>query len=154
LLTFSGIGSVAGALFVAWLGRHRRMGVTALVVQAVCGLLLLIFGFSRHVWLSEVLLFVIGAGLLITLATITSLVQLLVPDELRGRVMSIYMVAFRGSMALGSLLAGYIASRTGPSKVFAWNGIALVLVAIFFFWRARELRQADLAAPTAKFKSA
>ena len=154
LLTFSGIGSVAGALFVAWLGRHRRMGVTALAMQAVCGVLLLAFGLSRHLGLSEVLLFVIGAGLLVTLATVTSLVQLLVSDELRGRVMSIYMVAFRGSMSLGSLLAGFIASRTGPSLVFASNGIVLVLVAIFLFWRSDELRQADLATPTSIFKAA
>lgn len=154
LLTFSGIGSVTGALFVAWLGRHRRMGVTALAVQALCGLLLFAFGFSRQLWLSEALLFAIAAGLLITLATITSLVQLLVPDELRGRVMSIYMVAFRGGMSLGSLLAGYAASRIGPSLVFAWNGMALVLVATLFFWRGNSLRQADLATSRSNLKSA
>ena len=154
LLAFSGVGSVAGALFVAWLGRHRRMGVSALAVQAVCGVLLLAFGLSSHLWASAGLLFLIGAGLIITLATISSLVQLLVPDELRGRVMSIYMVAFRGSMSLGSLLAGFIASRAGPSRVFVYNGIALFFVAILFFWLGRELCQPDLAIATSNRKSA
>jgi predicted MFS family arabinose efflux permease len=104
------------------------------------------FGLSKVLWRSEVLLFLIGAGLLVTLATFSSLVQLVVPDALRGRVMSIYMMAFRGGMPLGSLVAGYFASHLGPSLVLASNGVALALVAVLFFVRSRDLRQLAAAA--------
>jgi predicted MFS family arabinose efflux permease len=63
---------------------------------------------------------------------ISSLVQLTAPNELRGRVMSIYMVAFRGGMPLGSLVAGYMATQTSPSAVLTANGILLSLVAAWF----------------------
>jgi predicted MFS family arabinose efflux permease len=141
LLAFSGIGSVLGALFIAWLGRHRKMGSVALAVQAACGVLLVAFGLSRVLWLSEGLLLLIGAALIISLATMSSLVQLVVPDELRGRVMSIYMTAFRGGMPLGSLLAGYFASRVGPSMVLVCNGTVLAVIASVFWARSREVRE-------------
>jgi MFS family permease len=141
LMAFSGAGSVLGALFVAWLGRYKKMGAFALAVQGVCGLLLLGFGLSKHLWLSEILLLLMGAGLLIALATMSSLVQLIVPDNLRGRVMSIFMMAFRGGMPLGSLLAGFLASRSGPSVVLAVNGIVLTIVALVFLPRGRHLSE-------------
>ena len=61
---------------------------------------------SRVSWLSDLLLFATGAALLMVFSMTASLIQLIVPDDLRGRVMSIYMVAFRGGMPLGSLAAG------------------------------------------------
>lgn len=152
---------------------RRKMLLTSQYVQMSCAVVLAVLVYLKLVQVWQILLLsfisgsaqafgapasqalvptlvekegsVIGAGLMVTLATMTSLIQLLAPDALRGHVTSIYTVAFRGSMSLGSLLAGYLASRTGPSLVFACNGIALVLVAIFFFWRGDELRQADLA---------
>ena len=117
------------------------MAMTALLQMADCGLLLVALGFSRDLWLNEAFLFVIGASLLIGLATMTSLVQLLVPDELRGRVMSIYLAAFRGGMPLGSLLAGAIASRIGPSIALGLNGIVLFAVATIFMTRLHELQE-------------
>ena len=80
------------------------MGLTALLVQAVYGLLIVAFAMSRVLWLSEILLFLTGAALMMVFSTVTSLVQLIAPNEMRGRVMSIYMVAFRGGMPLGSLV--------------------------------------------------
>ena len=68
---------------------------------------------SRTLWLSEVLLFLTGAALMMVFSTVTSLVQLIAPNEMRGRVMSIYMVAFRGGMPLGSLASGYAATYIG-----------------------------------------
>src|SRR5207253_112956 len=83
----------AGALVVAWLGKFKRMGVTALTMQAIYGLLILAFSMSHTIWLSEVLLLFTGASLMMVFSTITSLVQLIAPNAMRGRVMSIYMVA-------------------------------------------------------------
>jgi MFS family permease len=141
LMAFSGSGSVVGAIVVAWLGKYKRMGLTALIVQALCGLLIAGFAMSQVLWLSDVLLFFVGAALIIVFATVTSLVQLIVPNELRGRVMSIYMVAFRGGMPLGSLGSGYFASKFGAPIVLVCNGILLVAVATYFMVRSHGVRE-------------
>jgi MFS family permease len=93
-------------------------------------------------WLSEVLLFLTGAALMIVFSTVTSLIQLIAPNEMRGRVMSIYMVAFRGGMPLGSLVSGYFATLIGAQLVIAINGVLLVLVALYFLARSPEVRHA------------
>jgi MFS family permease len=141
LMAFSGSGSVVGAIVVAWLGKYQRMGRTALIVQAMCGLLIAGFALSNILWLSDLLLFFTGAALIIVFATITSLVQLVVPNELRGRVMSIYMVAFRGGMPLGSLVSGYFASKFGAPIVLIVNGILLAIVASYFLVRSHGVRE-------------
>jgi predicted MFS family arabinose efflux permease len=132
MMAFSGCGSIAGALVVAWLGKFKRMGLTALAMQAIYGLLILTFSISRVMWLSEVLLFFTGTALMMVFSTVTSLVQLIAPNEMRGRVMSIYMVAFRGGMPLGSLAGGYFATIIGAPTVIGINGVLLVLVAAYF----------------------
>ena len=143
LLAFSGVGSIAGALVVAWLGKFRRMGLAALVVQVVYGVLMIAFGVSRVLWWSELLLFLTGAAMMFLFSTITSLVQLIAPNEMRGRVMSIYMVAFRGGMPIGSLVSGYLATYLGAPLVIEINGALLVLVAAYFlFIRSHGVREA------------
>jgi MFS family permease len=142
LLAFSGAGSVVGALVVAWLGKFPRMGLTALIVQVVYGLLILAFSASHLLWLSEVLLFLTGAALMIVFSTVTSLIQLIAPNEMRGRVMSIYMVAFRGGMPLGSLVSGWLATLIGAQMVIGINGVLLVLVAMYFLARSHGVREA------------
>jgi MFS family permease len=135
LLAFSGAGSVVGALIVAWLGKFKRMGLTALLVQAIYGLFILGFAMSRTLWLSDILLFFTGAALMVVFSTVTSLIQLIAPNEMRGRVMSIYMLAFRGGMPLGSLSSGYLATFIGAPLVIGINGALLVVVAIYFLTR-------------------
>jgi MFS family permease len=143
LMAFSGIGSVSGALIVAWLGKFKRMGLTALLMQAVYGLLILAFTRSHVLWLSYILLFFTGAALMMVFSTVTSLVQLIAPNEMRGRVMSIYMVAFRGGMPLGSLASGYFATLLGTQTIIGINGILLVLVALYFLViRSHGIREA------------
>jgi len=142
LLAFSGAGSVVGALVIAWLGKFKRMGLTALLVQAVYGLLILAFAMSRVLWLSELLLFLTGAALMMVFSTVTSLIQLIAPNEMRGRVMSIYMVAFRGGMPLGSLVSGYLATSLGAPVVIGVNGLLLVVVAGYFLVFSPGVREA------------
>jgi len=140
LLAFSGAGSIVGALVVAWLGKFAKMGWTTLMVQAVYGLLMVAFAMSRAVWLSELMLFAMGAAMMVAFSTITSLVQLIAPNEIRGRVMSIYMLAFRGGMPLGSLVSGYLATLVGPILVLEVNGVLLVGVAGYFMLRNHGVR--------------
>jgi len=135
LMAFSGAGSIVGALIVAWLGKFPKMGWTALIVQSIYGLLIIAFAVSRVLWISDILLFLTGAALMVVFSTVTSLVQLTAPNEMRGRVMSIYMLAFRGGMPLGSLVSGWLATFIGAPMVIGINGALLVLVAIYFLTR-------------------
>jgi MFS family permease len=135
LMAFSGTGSIVGALVVAWLGKFKKMGLTALAGQAVYGGLIVAFALSRMLWLSDLLLFLTGAALMIVFSTVTSLVQLIAPHEMRGRVMSIYMLAFRGGMPLGSFVSGWLATTLGAPLVIGINGVLLVAVAVYFLIR-------------------
>ena len=140
LLAFSGAGAVAGSMVVAWLGRFPRMGMTTLVVQVAFGVAITLLALNRSLYLSYVLLFVSGLALMIVLSCITSLVQLIAPNEMRGRVMSIYLVAFRGGMPLGSLVSGYVASITSAPTVLVLNGIAMLVVSVYFLLKNNEIR--------------
>ena len=141
MMSFSGAGAVCGALIVAWLGRFHHMGRVLLITQAAFGVLVTAFALTRVVWISDLLLFFTGAALLMTFSMTASLVQLIVPDHLRGRVMSIYMVAFRGGMPLGSLVAGYAASRTSAPLVLEVNGVLILVVAVYFLVRSHGVRE-------------
>ena len=141
LLAFSGAGSVVGALAVAWLGKFKRMGVTTLAMQAIYGLLIVAFAMSRTLWISDVLLFLTGTALMVVFSTVTSLVQLIAPNEMRGRVMSIYMLAFRGGMPLGSLVSGFAARYIDAPAVLEINGVLLVAVAVYFLIRSHGIRE-------------
>ena len=141
MMAFSGAGAVVGALVVAWLGRFKHMGRTLLIVQAIFGALIATFAVSRVWWWSCVLLFAAGAALIVVFSMTASLVQLIVPDHLRGRVVSIYMVAFRGGMPLGSLAGGYAASLTSAPQVLAVNGVLVSLVALYFLVRSHGVRE-------------
>ncbi len=141
MMAFSGAGAVIGALVVAWLGRFKHMGLALLVVQAIFGGLIVAFALSRMWWWSCLLLFFAGAALIVVFSMTASLVQLIVPDHLRGRVVSIYMVAFRGGMPLGSLAGGYAASLTSAPHVLAVNGALVSVVALYFLARGHGVRE-------------
>lgn len=137
----AGAGAVTGALVVAWLGKFRHMGRTLLTIQFVFGVLMVLFALTRVVWLNSLLLYVGGACMVMVFAMVSSLVQLIVPNDMRGRVMSIYLVAFRGGMPLGSLAGGYIATLTSTSTVLTINGALLCMVAIWFLLKAHGVRE-------------
>lgn len=125
LLACTGMGAVLGALIVATLGNSPRKGNVALGLQLFFGVMVIQFSLSRVLWISLCTLFLAGIALVAIFALISSLVQLQAPESLRGRVMSIYMVAFRGGMPLGSLVTGFLASQLSPPWVMAGNGLLL-----------------------------
>lgn len=135
MMAFSGAGSVAGALTVAWLGRFPSMARTALSLQAVLGVLLVAFAATRLLPLSYLLLFTGSIALMMVNSLLSSMVQLTAPDELRGRVISIYMMAFRGGMPLGAILAGSLADRTSAPIALAVTGGLLTVIVGAFAWR-------------------
>jgi len=128
MMAISGAGAVTGALLYASLARTTTPGKSTLWAQLVFSILLMTFALSRHLLLSYVVLFLAGVCLIGLFASITSLVQLTTVEEMRGRVMSIFMLAFRGGMPLGSLAAGAVASVASPRT--ALLGLAIVLAAV------------------------
>ena len=141
MLAMVGSGAVVGALIVAWLGTFAHMGRTLLLVQAVFGGLVAAFALLPYSGVSYVLLFLGGTALLMIFSLTNSLVQLTVPDELRGRVISIYLMAFRGGMPLGSLVSGYFITRFSAPVVIATNGLLLSLVAAVYLVGSRPVRE-------------
>jgi len=141
MMTMLGSGAVAGALIVAWLGTFKHMGRTLLLAQVMFGGLVAAFALLPITGLSYVLLFLWGTALLIIFSLTNSLVQLAVPDALRGRVISIYLMAFRGGMPLGSLVSGYFITLYSAPAVIATNGLLLSLVATGFLIGHRQVRE-------------
>jgi predicted MFS family arabinose efflux permease len=134
-----GIGSVVGALFVAGSSYAAKKGRLALALQLVFACTLIAFGISRHLAASLVIAFLAGSAIVGVISLYSSLVQLSTSDAMRGRVMSIFMLAFRGGMPLGNLLAGFVAQRWSISTALEVNGIALALVALVFIVRRTDL---------------
>jgi predicted MFS family arabinose efflux permease len=134
-----GVGSVVGALFVAGSSYAAKKGRIALMLQLVFACTLVAFGFSRHITSSLVIAFLAGAAIVGVISLYSSLVQLSTSDAMRGRVMSIFMLAFRGGMPLGNLLAGFVAQRWSISTALEVNGIALAVVALIFIVRGTDL---------------
>jgi MFS family permease len=148
MMTTYGLGSVTGALVVAATAHAERKGRVALMLQLVFACLLVVFAVSRSLPLSLVISFISGACIVGVISLYSSLVQLTTSDEMRGRVMSIFMLAFRGGMPLGNLIAGYVAQRWSISIALGVNGVVLALVALFFILRGTRLDEADLARQT------
>ncbi len=133
LLSTSGAGAVLGALIIAGTGDDiKHKGRAALIMQIVFGLMIIAFSSSSSVWLGYPLVFVAGVSMMMLFALILSLVQMTVADAMRGRVMSIYMVAFRGGMPLGALVTGWLAEHFSIARVIAVEGSMLVVMAIAY----------------------
>jgi predicted MFS family arabinose efflux permease len=132
LLSCSGIGSVAGALIVAALGNVKNKGQIALLTLLLLGAAIGGFAISKSIVLSGALLVLSGAAMMGVFSMVSSLVQLITPNEMRGRVMSVYNLAFRGGMPLGSLATGWLVPRYGAPHVLGVNGLLLVAVGFYF----------------------
>jgi len=140
LLTSLGVGAIVGALTTAHRGNVRGRGRLTLVYFAIFGLVTMGAVLSRWQWASMALLVGSGHTLTTALSTLSSLVQEHTPDELRGRVLSIYGLAFRGGLPLGSLVAGVFVRAVGAPLVLAGFSALLLALALTLLMRHRELR--------------
>ena len=138
-LVCSGVGSICGALMVAALGKHKHMGRLVLLMLLGLGVFIGGFAVSRNFVLSCILIFVSGALLLAVFTSISSLVQLIAPDNMRGRVISVQNVAFRGGMPVGSLVVGALIKQFTAPVVLTWNGVLLTLLALYFLLIHRKV---------------
>ncbi len=139
LLTAYGLGSVGGALLVAASGHIPKKGRLAMMLQIAFAVCLVAFAFSRALALSMIIAFFAGACIVGVISMYSSLVQLTTSDAMRGRVMSIFMLAFRGGMPLGNLLAGWVAQRWSITVALAANGLVLAAIAGLFVFRGTDL---------------
>jgi predicted MFS family arabinose efflux permease len=132
LLSLMGIGSICGSLMIAAMGNMRNKGRFALTMLAVLGAGIATFSLSKSLPVSYAVLVLVGASMMAVFATVTSLVQLITTNEMRGRVMSVYNCAFRGGMPMGNLLSGWLVPIFMAPRVLAVNGFLLIVVALYF----------------------
>ncbi len=140
LMTGSGLGALGGALYLASRRTVLGLGRVMVISTAVFGAGLIAFSLSRTLWLALLVLPFVGAGMMVTMAATNTIIQTIVSEELRGRVMAFYTMAFLGTAPIGSLLAGVAADRIGPAATIGVGGVACVAAAIWFALRLSELR--------------
>jgi predicted MFS family arabinose efflux permease len=139
LLSLMGLGSILGSLMIASAGNFKKKGRVALLALICLGAGISGFALSKSVPLSGLILVVVGASMMAVFATISSLVQLITTNEMRGRVMSVYNVAFRGGMPMGNLLSGWLVPIFTAPVVLGVDGFLLVLLALYFLLVQRRM---------------
>ncbi|HEX6718319.1 MAG TPA: MFS transporter [Pyrinomonadaceae bacterium] len=138
----SGCGAFVGALLVAYLGDFRKKGWFVLGGAMMFGLCIMGFALSSRLMLSLLFLFGVGFALVVSIALTNTLLQKLVTDQMRGRVMSMFMLSFLGTVPIGNILAGTGSNHFGPQPTLAVGGFVVTMAALgvsIFNKKLREL---------------
>jgi MFS family permease len=133
LMGCTGIGALLGALTLAVRDGVKGLGRLVAIMCGTFGISLVLFSFSTHFWLSAVLLLPVGFAMMLQMASSNTLIQSMVPDALRGRVMAVYSMMFMGMAPFGALFGGALADRLGAPTTIALGGVASVMGAIAFW---------------------
>jgi predicted MFS family arabinose efflux permease len=141
LMGAAGCGALAGALYLA--ARTTILGLGGVIARATAalGIGLVLFRFAPNVWVGVPLVFVVGLGWMVQMASTNTIIQSIVDADMLGRVMSLYGVAFFGGMPLGALLLGHLADAIGPMNTFLVAGVAVLACAIVFRLSLPHLRK-------------
>lgn len=141
LMASTGIGALIGAMFLA--SRKTVLGLGRFIprMAGLFGIGLIAFSFSRVLWLSMVLLVATGMGFMVQMAVSNTIIQTIVDEDKRGRVMSFYTMAFMGTIPFGSLLAGTLADQIGSPETLLFGGIGCVVAAVWFARALPRLRK-------------
>jgi MFS family permease len=142
LMSATGVGALAGALTLAARRNLRGLGGWVAGSAAGFGLALVLFAASRQLWLSALILVPVGFFFMIEMASSNTLIQAMVPDVLRGRVMAVYSMMFMGMAPFGALLAGVLAQPLGAPATVALGGVVCLAGAGVFLLRLPVLRPA------------
>jgi MFS family permease len=132
LMGAAGVGALLGALTLAVRSGVKGLGTWITVCCAGFGISLMLFSFSKSFWLSVLLLLPVGYFIMLQMASSNTLIQVMVPDVLRGRMMAVYSMMFMGMAPLGALLGGAMSDRLGAPLTVAIGGFASVLGAWWF----------------------
>ena len=141
LMGASGIGALAGALYLASRKNVLGFGKIISIAAAIFGFGLIAFSYSRSFLICLVLMVIIGLGMMLQMAASNTILQTIVHDDMRGRVMSFYTMAFMGTAPFGSLMAGILADKIGVPDTILVGGITCVLGALIFMRKLPELRK-------------
>jgi len=141
LMAASGVGAVSGAAYLAARKSVLGLGRVIPMMSALFGAGLMAFSFSRVIWVSLLLMVVTGLGFMVQMATSNTLIQTIVQEDKRGRVMSFYTMAFMGTAPFGSLLAGWLADRIGAPETLLFGGVGCIAAAAWFYIALPRLRQ-------------
>ena len=139
--TAVGVGALSGALVIASLGNYQRKGLVLTMGNLLFPVMVIAVSLSRSFHLTMGFLVVAGLGFMSQNATANTLVQSTVPDGLRGRVMSVYMMVFVGFFPIGSLIAGTVAESFGVPAGAAFGGTIALVYGLFLLWRVPEIRR-------------
>jgi MFS family permease len=135
-----GVGSLFSALLLVVRRTVRGLLRVIPIGAAVFGMGLIAFGLSRSMWLSIPMMLVTGFGMMQGVTTSNTILQTLVDEKMRGRVMSYYTMAFVGMAPFGSLLAGGLAHGIGAPRTVVISGVACILGSLWFWSRMKEIR--------------
>jgi MFS family permease len=141
LMAASGVGALVGAMFLAARRSVLGLGKFIPLAAAAFGAGLIAFSFSRVLWVSLTLMIVTGLGFMVQMAASNTVLQTIVDEDKRGRVMSFYTMAFMGTAPFGSLLAGSVAERIGAPHTLLFGGIGCILGALWFAQSLPALRR-------------
>ncbi len=145
LMASAGIGALAASVYLASRRSVRGLGTVIAFATGTLGAGLIAFSLSRVMWLSMFFILFVGFGMMINLASCNTILQAIVDDSKRGRVMSFYTMAFMGAAPFGSLLAGYAAKNIGAPETLVIGGLACVFGSVIFARKLPLLR--ELARP-------
>src|SRR5690606_9881346 len=140
LMGASGLGALSGALFLAQRKSVIGLGKVIIFTMTLFGTALMAFSFSTVLWLSLVLMLFTGFGMIVTMASCNTLLQTLVDEDKRGRVMSLYATAFMGMAPLGSILASTIAEQIGVAYTLLGCVLLCAISVIPFALNLKRLR--------------
>ena len=140
LMGATGVGALFGALTLAAKTGIKGLGRWVTITCATLGISLFLFSFSTSFWLSAALLLPCGYSMMLQMACSNTLIQTIVPDHLRGRVMSLYSMMFMGMAPFGAFFGGALANRLGAPATVAAGGVACILGAIWFGRALPDLR--------------
>jgi MFS family permease len=140
LMGSAGVGALLGALTLASRRGVKGLGTVVGYAAMAFGISLVLFAFSKIFWLSVILLVPVGYGVMLQMSSSNTLIQAMVPDELRGRAMAMYTMMFMGMAPIGSLLSGLFADWIGAPLTVAIGGVGAVGGAIYFLRRLPSLR--------------
>jgi MFS family permease len=140
LMGATGVGALLGALTLASRSGLSGLGRWIAFSCGGFGFFLIVFSFSRYFWLSAAILIPVGFCMMLDMSASNTLIQAMVPDHLRGRVMAVYSMMFMGMAPFGALLGGAVADRLGAPVSVAMGAVACVGGAILFGMRLPNLR--------------
>jgi predicted MFS family arabinose efflux permease len=141
LMAAVGIGAMLGALALATRGRRVRQGPALLQGGAAFGALLVLFAVVRSLAAALALLALTGCAMIVTTALANTMLQTIVPDDLRGRVMAFYAFVFVGMAPLGAFQAGLLAEHTSAPLAIAVGGAGCLIAILIAAWQAPQLRK-------------